>query len=267
MLTRIITAIVGLIVFIGVILAGETVFTVAIGAVILFMLYEAHSVMTKSKAVKVLGFVCGGAWLCGIYFGMFELSLAVSLVITMIFLVLLHGKVSSKEIFSVVLMNLYVTLFMSYIPKLYAEMGFAVMALVFIISWGSDTAAYFCGTFLGKHKLIPNVSPKKTVEGSLGAVVFAALFCALYVFIMDKCGAPLMGETATAAVYAKYAGIGAVVSVFSQLGDLAASAIKRDANVKDYGSIFPGHGGFLDRFDSTVFIAPAVYYLCKFIIM
>lgn len=267
MLTRIITAIVGLIVFIGVIAAGETVLQIAIGIVILFMLYEAYSAMTKSTEVKILGFICGAVWLCGIYFGMFELSLAISFIVTMIFLVFMHGRVSSKEIFSVVLMGLYIALFMSYIPKLYAHMGLAVMALVFIISWGSDTAAYFCGTFFGKHKLIPKVSPKKTVEGSLGAIVFASLFCALYVFVMQRVGYPLMGEAATASVYAKYAAVGAIVSVFSQLGDLAASAIKRDANVKDYGNIFPGHGGFLDRFDSTVFIAPAVYYLCKFIIL
>ena len=139
-------------------------------------------------------------------------------------------------------------------------MSLPFMALVFIIAWGSDTAAYFCGTFFGKHKLIPKVSPKKTVEGSLGAVICTALLCVLYTFILDKCGVAFI--TATPDAYIKIAAVGFFASILSQLGDLAASAIKRDAGIKDYGKIFPGHGGFMDRFDSVLYISPVVYYLC-----
>ena len=267
MLTRIITAIISLIVFFAVILSGETVLSVAIGAVILVMLYEAYGALTKSVAVKVSGFIGGIIIMAGIYFNMLEVAIILAIMIAMVFVVALHSKSESKEIFSVMLMTIYITVCMSYIPKMRSEMGLSVMALVFIISWGSDTAAYFCGTFFGRHKLIPKVSPKKTVEGSIGAVVITALLCMLYVFIMNKVSYPLMSIAPTAALYAKYAVAGFIVSAVSQLGDLAASAIKRDAGIKDYGRIFPGHGGFLDRFDSVLFISPMVYYLCKFIIM
>lgn len=267
MLTRIITAAVALAVFIAVLFAGETAFEIGIAAVILFMLYEVYGALTKSRAVKVLGYLTGVSLMCGIYFNRVGAGLALTVTLAMIFLIFLHEKIKYSEVFSVSFMTIYITLFMSYIPRLYSEMGLFAMLLVFIVAWGSDTAAYFCGTFFGKHKLIPKVSPKKTVEGSLGAVIITSLLCVLYVFIMNKCNLPLMGETPTAEIYVRYAVFGFVSSVLSQLGDLAASAIKRDVGIKDYGKIFPGHGGFVDRFDSVIFISPVVYYLCQNIIM
>ncbi len=263
MITRIITGIVSLAVFVAVILAGETVFKIAITAISLFMLYEVYGAIAKSKVVKASGFVSAILLTVGIYFDMFEMFLAAAIIISMLFLVFLHSKATYSEVLSAQFMTVYITLFMSYIPRLGSEMGGAVMALIFIIAWGSDTAAYFCGTFLGKHKLIPKVSPKKTVEGSVGAVIVTALLCAGYVLVLAKTGY----ITADISMYIGIAIIGAVASALSQFGDLAASAIKRDCDIKDYGRIFPGHGGFMDRFDSVVFIAPVVYYLCKFIIM
>lgn len=259
MITRIITALISLVVFGAVLAAGETVFTVAIGIVILAMLYELYGALTKSVAVKVLGFLCALILMASIY--SLTPAFAAMITVSMIFLVFLHGKVEYKEVFSVTFMTVYVTLFMSFILRLYSEFGLSVMALVFIIAWGSDTFAYFCGTFFGKHKLIPEVSPKKTVEGAVGAIICTGLLCMLYVWIMSKAGFPLGGEAPGAEHYIKIAATGIIGSVISQLGDLAASAIKRDAGIKDYGKIFPGHGGFMDRFDSVLFIAPSVYYL------
>lgn len=266
MLTRIITAVVALIVFIGVLLLGETAFSVAMGLVIIFMLYEAYGALTKNCAVKASGYITSLLLMAGVFLGYTELALVLAIVIAMIIMVFTHGKADYKEIFSTQLMTVYVTLFMSFIPALYREMGIAVMAIIFIIAWGSDTAAYFCGTFLGKHKLIPNVSPKKTVEGAVGAVIITALLCVLYAYILDKCEYPLLKVSPQTIDYIMYALIGFVASALSQLGDLAASAIKRDAGIKDYGWIFPGHGGFMDRFDSVMFIAPIVYYLFLFVV-
>ncbi len=265
MLTRIITAVVALIVFIGVLALGEIPFTIAMGLVILFMLYEAYGAVTKNCTVKVSGYITGLIIMAGVVFSQIGLAITLSIIIAMIFLVFLHGKSDYKEMFSTQLMTIYVVLFMSYIPRLYSDMGITVMAIIFIIAWGSDTAAYFCGTFLGKHKLIPNVSPKKTVEGAVGAVIITALLCMLYGFILEKCGYPLLGMTPDGEAYLKFALVGAIASALSQLGDLAASAIKRDVDIKDYGWIFPGHGGFMDRFDSVMFISPVVYYLFMFI--
>ncbi len=264
MLTRIITAIVSLMVFIGLIIAGEIVFSIGIGVIILCMLYESFTALTTTNAVKVSGYITGIVLMLGIVYNLTETALALSITIAIIFLIFLHGKIKYTEIFSVQFMAVYITLFMSYIPIMRIEMGLALMALIFIVAWGSDTAAYFCGTFFGKHKLIPKVSPKKTIEGSVGAVICTALLCALYLFILDKLGyafVPATGEN-----YIRIAIVGFVASILSQLGDLGASAIKRDAEIKDYGRIFPGHGGFMDRFDSVIYIAPVVYYLCCYII-
>lgn len=265
MLTRIITAIVSLIAFIGLIVAGETIFSIGVGLIILCMLYETFSAMTKSTAVTISGYITGVIMILGIITLNVELSVVASIIITIIFLICLHGKIKYTELFSVQFMVLYVTLFMSYIPRIWIDMGLAFMALIFIIAWGSDTAAYFCGTFLGKHKLIPKVSPKKTVEGSVGAVICTALLCALYLFVLDKLGYAFTEISYES--YIKIAVVGLFASALSQLGDLGASAIKRDAQIKDYGWIFPGHGGFMDRFDSVLFISPVVYYLCHFIII
>lgn len=264
MLTRTITAVVALLVFIGVIIAGNPTFTIAMAAIMLFMIYEVSGAIAKSKSVRASGFITGALILLGLYFNMIEVAFVLSIIIAMIFIIVIHGKRKFTEMFSMQFMAIYITLFMSYIPRMFDQMGLAVMALVFIIAWGSDTAAYFCGTFFGKHKLIPKVSPKKTIEGSVGAVICTALLCVLYFFILDKCGVAF--ADVSAGNYLGIALVGFVASLLSQLGDLAASAIKRDVDIKDYGKIFPGHGGFMDRFDSVVFVAPIVYYLCLYLI-
>ena len=139
--------------------------------------------------------------------------------------------------------------------KVRIDFGVYGMLWIFVCAWLSDTGAYFAGTFFGKHKLIPRVSPKKTVEGAIGGIVACMLSCMLYLLISSRLGGDMSGIT-----YPFAAVMGAIASAMSQFGDLAASAIKRDFNVKDYGNIFPGHGGFMDRFDSVMFIAPFVYY-------
>ena len=267
MLKRTLTAVIALAVFFAVLMAGIVPFQIAVGIVILIMLYEIYGAVTDSISVKICGFIAGLLLMAGMYFNMLIPALALAIVITMAFLVLLHGTVNYREMFGAIFMTFYITIFTSYIPLLWKNAGMALMALIFIIAWGSDTAAYFCGTFFGRHKLIPRVSPKKTVEGSVGAVIAAALICMLYVFIMYKCGKPIGGAAPAAADYIKTAVLGVLASAMSQLGDLTASAIKRDSEIKDYGSIFPGHGGFMDRFDSVIFIAPIVYYYCINVIL
>lgn len=265
MLTRVITSVVALAVFFAVVFAGEIPLAAAVLAVTAAMLYETCGALTRSKAVKVSVYITAALVTAGAYTGMIGAAVAAAVLVALVFLVFLHGRVGHRELLSASFMSVYIALFMSYIPLLRMHMGLAYMAFVFIIAWGSDTCAYFCGTFFGKHKLIPGVSPKKTVEGSAGAVVSVALLCALYAFILDKSGHPLGGVSPDAAEYIKTGLLGAVTAAVSQLGDLAASAIKRDAGIKDYGKIFPGHGGFMDRFDSVIFIAPVVYYYCMYI--
>jgi phosphatidate cytidylyltransferase len=126
--------------------------------------------------------------------------------------------------------------------------------LIFISAWGSDTFAYFTGKALGKHKLCPNLSPKKTVEGSLGGVIGATAMSVIYALLANKFALNLEVNMVFFC-----ATIGFFGSMFSQFGDLAASAIKRQTGIKDFGYIIPGHGGALDRFDSMLFTAPSVF--------
>ena len=124
--------------------------------------------------------------------------------------------------------------------------GNKLVWLVFIISFMTDTFAYFSGYLFGKHKLIPNVSPKKTIEGSIGGILGSTICCLIfgYIFKLDMALMIVMGI---------------IGSIIAQIGDLFASSIKRYVGIKDYGNLIPGHGGVLDRFDSVILVAPFVY--------
>ena len=132
------------------------------------------------------------------------------------------------------------------------EYGKFIYLLVFICPWMTDIFAYFTGYFFGKHELIPDVSPKKTIEGAIGGVVFCSLMLVAYGFIL---GQVIEG------IKVNYIGlllVGIVLSAVSQCGDLVFSLIKRKYGIKDYGNLMPGHGGILDRFDSVISSAPFV---------
>ncbi len=135
--------------------------------------------------------------------------------------------------------------------------GGLLLPVVFLCSWITDSFAYFCGSFFGKHKLIPKISPKKTVEGSVGGTVFCAIFCAIYGFIVDSI-------TTLSVNYVALVISGLFLSIISQIGDLNASYIKRTHEIKDFGNLFPGHGGMLDRFDSVIAVVPFLYILTRF---
>lgn len=121
--------------------------------------------------------------------------------------------------------------------------------ICFLGAWITDIFAYFCGRAFGKHKLIPDVSPKKTVEGSIGGTVFCILVMVIFGFVVEK----LVPEISANLLIFAVAGV--LIAVASQIGDLSMSVIKRKYGVKDYGFIFPGHGGVLDRFDSVIAVS------------
>lgn len=135
--------------------------------------------------------------------------------------------------------------------------GSYLVWLVFISSWLSDTAAYYSGKFFGKHKLCPKVSPKKTVEGSIGGLLGATLFCGIFGIILNR-------YVYIMPLY-HYFIIGALCGVFGQFGDLVASSVKRYVGIKDYSNLIPGHGGILDRFDSIIFSATVIFYYLTFV--
>ena len=152
---------------------------------------------------------------------------------------------------------------MAFSAVLYVNIGYTSVALlrelnggeylyllVFVAACVTDIFAYFTGRLFGRHKLIEEVSPKKTIEGAIGGLVFCAVSFVVY-------GIIVMNNTKIEQIVS-FAVIGLIVSVISQLGDLVASLIKREFGIKDFGKILPGHGGFLDRFDSAIAIAPVL---------
>lgn len=130
--------------------------------------------------------------------------------------------------------------------------------LPFVAAFLSDACALFAGMLFGKHKLAPDLSPKKTVEGAVGGLLGAVLCTMAYGLLWDK----LLGLNVSYPVLALYGALGSCVS---QLGDLSFSCIKREYGIKDFGNILPGHGGILDRFDSVIFCAPLVELLLHFL--
>lgn len=141
-----------------------------------------------------------------------------------------------------------------------AVIGLYIVWLILISSWGCDTCAYCVGILIGKHKMSPVLSPKKSVEGAVGGVLGAAALGALYGWmVMDR----LKEEQRLILFFALICGVGALISM---VGDLAASAIKRNADIKDYGKLIPGHGGVMDRFDSVIFTAPVIYFMAAYLL-
>ena len=170
--------------------------------------------------------------------------------------VLTFPKFNDRQLIYAFFGLIYVAVMLSYIYKTRSLADGAYLVwLIFLCSWGSDVSAYCFGMLLGKHKLTPILSPKKSVEGAVGGVVGAAALGAVYALIFKEHLTEFGNPVLSVAILC------AVGSVIAQIGDLAASAIKRNHEIKDYGTLIPGHGGVLDRFDSVIFTAPVVYYL------
>jgi len=149
----------------------------------------------------------------------------------------------------------YVSILLSMLLFVYSlEQGHIIIWLVFVIAWLGDTFAYFVGINLGRHKLCPRISPKKSVEGAIGGLlgsVLGSVAFGLIVLELYRLDLSLL----------MLAFVGLIGGIMGQLGDLAASILKRYAGVKDFGNLMPGHGGVLDRFDSILFTVPVVYYI------
>ena len=170
-----------------------------------------------------------------------------------------RGKITFPCVTEAFVAVLYVVVSVTSLSLIrYLERGIGVffVVLVFVIAWVCDTSAFAVGVLFGKHKLIPEISPKKTVEGAIGGIVFTLILSLLYGLGLD-----LVLKDVTVN-YLVLGLCGLILSILSQLGDLIASLIKREHGVKDYGNILPGHGGLVDRFDSVMSVAPILMIIC-----
>lgn len=152
----------------------------------------------------------------------------------------------------------YVVLMLSYVYQVrMMEDGKYVVWLIFLCSWGCDTCAYLVGVMFGKHKMAPVLSPKKSIEGGIGGIIGAAILGFIYATIFkDK-----LTISNACIVFPIVCAVGGIIS---QIGDLCASGIKRNHDIKDYSKLIPGHGGILDRFDSVIITAPIIFYLIMY---
>ena len=176
--------------------------------------------------------------------------------LSMLLYVVCFPKYRSEQIMANVFNFLYAPVMLSFIYLTREqEAGKYIVWLILISSWGCDTCAYVVGMLIGKKKIFPVLSPKKSLEGCIGGVVGAGLIAALYAIFAVENVFPDKRVTIVITV------ICMVGAVMSQVGDLAASAIKRNHEIKDYGKLIPGHGGILDRFDSVIVTAPMIYFL------
>lgn len=188
---------------------------------------------------------------------LYLLIVVVAVVLAELFIyVLKFPKYESVDIEASVFAFMYAPLMLSFVYLTReSTIGIYTVWLILISSWGCDTCAYVVGILIGKHKIFPVLSPKKSLEGCIGGILGAALIGGVYAYFFVN---PVFEDKNTVASVAVICAVGAVMSMF---GDLAASAIKRNHNIKDYGNLIPGHGGIMDRFDSMIITAPMTYFL------
>lgn len=220
------------------------------------------------RPYKAIGILCGVALSCyvfladGMYSNLF-LTLAVLTLMGMELtrretnLAVYHISVTILGVIYVAFLGSHLVLLreLPLVLNLDYNLGASFVFLAFIITWAGDTGAYIVGSALGKHRLIPRVSEKKTKEGSVGGLLFSVVAA----LIARATVAPYLDLW-----HALF--LGFLAGIVGQLGDLFESMIKRDAAVKDTSDLLPGHGGVLDRFDSLLFTAPVIYYFLKFVI-
>lgn len=221
-----------------------------------------HIATAKGRSPEsTLGQIACVAMVCATWWNNLSIVLLVFFVALMLaaLLPILRGHISMDDLTTTVFGLVYVGVIGAHFPLLHMQpvigAGLVTMALTAVIL--SDTGAYFTGRAIGRHKLAPKVSPGKTIEGSIGGILGAAVGMLVIYGIREYLGTERLPDWHIA----RYVVVGVVLAVASQVGDLMESMLKRDAGVKDSGNILPGHGGVLDRCDGILFAGPVMYYL------
>lgn len=257
MKTRILTGLVLVPILIAILLSNVYIISAAVAILSVMALYEFFKAtgLCHHKALCVWGYAAGVLVALNSYIPSKFYFLIFYLFLLWIFRIMLkyHKELSVADAALSLFSVCYIPLFLSCIIAIkQLEFGDFYLWLVFIGAFATDTFAYFSGVFLGKHKLCPEISPKKTIEGSIGGTLGCVAILLLYGLLMDR-------SFGIAVNYTSLAILSVLISFISQIGDLTASIIKRKYGVKDYGTLFPGHGGILDRLDSVIAVAPLVY--------
>ena len=272
-------------------------FFLTLSAVVLIGLYEFFSIaeMKKISPFKILGYALGALLLGGTYYSVAgagdfisgregwrpgtTIAAIVTLLVISSFVVamLRRGNFTITDVGTTIFGVMYISWLLGHLLLLISlPYGSIYLFVLFFVTWVGDGGAYLVGRKLGKHKLIPRISPNKTVEGSVAGLVTTVVAIIVFkaiefkeplsvylggdLFLLDFKGL-LPGFSYPEAIV-----LGFLIGVFGQVGDLAESLVKRDAGVKDSGNVLPGHGGVLDVMDSLMFVGPVFYYFLVFVV-
>lgn len=267
MIRRASTAVVGIPLLVLLILYGEIPLLLSIVTLASLLALHEYYLLTQTRLAPGYawtGYLIGFAILLSSYFSGGALSLLLPSAAALVLMAALFSQRDRKPALESTAFTLfgawYVCGLMGYVVNIRmlgssGRFGAHLVMLLFVIIWANDIFAYLAGKTFGRHALAPQVSPKKTVEGAVAGFIFGVAAAVLYAgFLIPD-------------LTRLHAGIlGGIVGAASQIGDLCESLLKRSANVKDSGSLLPGHGGLLDRIDSLLFGAPAMYYYCYFLL-
>ena len=281
--TRLLSGIVLIILALAIIYAGGWFMAGALCIISLIAFFE----LTKATGVHTHGKKINGLEIAGVVFimlyyvllcgcmvvtqGNYDLAvmfivpglgIVMSLIVFMMVYVFSFPKFKAGQVMACFFEFIYAPILLSFLLFIREgwQYGIYLVWFVFLCSWGSDTCAYCVGVLFGKHKMTPKLSPKKSIEGAIGGIVGAALLFGLYAyFLTEKIRFGLDGCIVSYSNVVAAMCLGAIGALVSMIGDLAASAIKRDYEIKDYGKLIPGHGGIMDRFDSVIIVAPIIF--------
>lgn len=261
---RLISGIILVLIALVTIITGGDVLLATVGIISVIGLFEMNRVFGIEKhAVGIMSYITAILYFVLIRTGQEQyitVLLIGFLMAMMAGYVFTFPKFKTEEVTAALFGVIYVAIMLSFIYLVrIGDNGTYNVWLIFLCSWGSDTCAYVFGVAFGKHKMAPVLSPKKSVEGGIGGVFGAAVLGLIYACVFkDDIHMRFLDPRVA------YPIICAAGSLIAMTGDLAASAIKRNHDIKDYGKLIPGHGGIMDRFDSVIFVAPVVWLLIQF---
>lgn len=263
--TRLLSGVVLVILALLLIVTGGNVLLGSLLVVSLIGMFELYRVFQIEKSIAgIIGYLAAILYYGNLFYSFIPDTMIFVLGVLLILMfayVFTYPKYRIEQILAAFFGVFYVAVMLSSIYQTrMLERGAYIVWLIFLCSWGCDTCAYCVGILIGKHKMSPKLSPKKSIEGAVGGVVGSMLLTLLYTWIFRNAMEIGMEEMLLLSLIS---GVGALISM---VGDLTASAIKRNYEIKDYGKLIPGHGGILDRFDSVIVTAPIIYYMAAFLI-
>ena len=263
-ITRLISGIIVLLIAIGIVGFGTMTLwfaSILISVMAMYEMYKAFGL--KCSRLSYVSYVLSILYYVMVllntdeYIGLF---IIISILLLLTIYVFTFPKYNINDVVRVLFTLIYIPVMFSFLYKIRAlRYGEYIVWLVFVSSWGSDVCAYSVGMLIGKHKIAPKLSPKKSVEGCLGGVLGAAIMGYIFGVLFNRYVEPIRYIELVCTLAC------ALASVLSQIGDFAASGIKRNQEIKDYGNLIPGHGGILDRVDSILFTAPVIFFVIMFL--